>query len=261
MVIKRIIIVAVVAILAGSATMWTEERGSATPPIEESGNLITVNADNLAQGDVIQSLTRKLDGDCPNIPAMEIELTLENHQASKDVTVGMNDSCQIVVESIDVKLLPANHLSITRSTGQVKSMTRSVDIDWEVYARYRLFGTYHTDDESYFAEAETEVEYYLRETNTGFSFNYPSPSAHCESTDLPTITWSGGCNLNFDVNTSSRKKIGAETEFKFWGTPQMEWDQSATYDARIDATDRVICSSEEYPSFLSARCRGARTLD
>lgn len=248
---RRILIVAVLAVLAAGAGIWIEERGSAAPPIEESDGVLTVNADNLTEGHVIQSLTRTLDGNCPNIPAMTIELTLENHHASKDVTVGMNDSCEVVAESIDVKLIHEDVLSMTRST----------DIDWEVYARYRLYGTYDTDDNSYFAEAETEVEFNLRETNTGFHFNYPLPSAHCEASDLPTITWSGGCNLNYDVNTSSRKKIGAETEFRFYGIPQMEWDQSATYDAKLTGTDRVICRSEEYPSFLSARCRGARTQE
>ncbi len=134
--------------------------------------------------------------------------------------------------------------------------------DWEAYARLRLWGWYDTqpnDDDNPLTpmEAETEVEFFLRSTSSSLLFNYPPPRKWCEGIE-PGLIWRD-CWLENEYNTETRKVVGTYSHFFFNGIPQMDWDQHATYNARLSGNDTYRCYAGPHPGSLNWSCRGNRT--
>ena len=245
MLIKRLVILTSLMVAVLSATVWIADRGDATPPVDE----IRMDVDSVSKGDVVHTLTAERDGTCPaTIPFMETIGLIGPDEISKQIVIVTNDDCELVVEKIKVETR-----SNTRST-------RTTDVDYEAWARLRLEGEFVEDDDSWDARAETEILYYLRETNTGFQFNNPLPRALCYSSDYPTIVHTN-CDERHDVNTSQRKKLTATADMRFYGTPQARWTQEAYYDSRTSGSDYYGCSAVGRPSFLDWDCRGWRTVE
>ncbi len=254
MLFKRTILSAVL-VVALCATGCVSDGDGAAQKGGDDESVIHVNIGQVSEGQVLHVLDRLPNGECPAMtPAEETVITLAPNEVSEEITMATNDDCQIIVEQIDKVLLP----EASDHDGGV-TQDHGGSINWYAYARLRLHGTYtHTDGRKLFAESDTQIDFYLRQTSTGFHFNNPPPEEFCESSGLPTIS-NRNCRLQWDFNTSQRKQLGAHSEFTFFGEPQMTWDQSATYNARTSGSDQVICENGPRPSFLRRTCTGDRT--
>ncbi len=228
-----------VGVWAAGFGLSAQGGGGPTEPVR-------IDVDTARVGQVVGGGAMLPDGRC-GPRSIEIEGTLEGDELSEEIILSVDDRCRLVVDSIDRALAPAQ-------------TAKSASTDWEAWARFRFYGTYidPDTDEDYWAEAETEVEFFLKEEAGAFTFNSPRPVEYCFASGLPTIS-NRRCWLEYNVDTSTRKKLGAHGRFYFYGNPQMNWKQSATYDARISGSDRYKCVSGEAPGFLRYSCRGNRT--
>ena len=236
--------------------MWVAETGVAEPPVTNEEPVIIdvpVDADLVEVGQILHSGSRVpgragLGCDFDGFTGY-IVLTVHPGQGGSEITIAVNDNCQLIVESLR-KTRPIDESGATAA--------QQSEWRWEAWEYHRLRGKYDAGNGERDIQSVTEVEFHLRETSTGFKFDTQSPRADCQDM-LYYITGSGGCRLSYVNNTSSRKHLKASGRFNFWGTPQTSWDQSAADDAKTSGIDRVICYSDSSrPDFLKRTCRGDR---
>ena len=195
---------------------------------------------------------REPDGTCATSPAIQIEGTLGDGELTEEVVIGIDGQCRTVILAVERTVEVLSDSDVMQSSGST---------DWEAYTTFRLSGVYVADNgNERDALAETEVEFHLTEEDGEFTFNYPSPIARCLVSGFPTIRLDD-CDLEYNVNTSTRKKLTTEAEFLHHPEPHVTWDQTSTYDAKVSGTDRYRCWAGPHPSYLESRCRGNRTRE
>lgn len=212
---------------------------------------ISINVDSVSKDQILHTGIQTSDGSCNmNTRTLDIEGTLSGNEMSEEINLQVNAKCQLVVESIN------REYDLSESaTGT--SQSNNYPINTFAWTIFRLYGDYAEDDTEYLdVETETEVQFHLSETASGFSFNYPLPDETCEAYN-PVTSWDN-CWLEYEHNTQQRKAVGAYGDFTHVGSPLFEWEQSATFDARTSQTDTYRCIAGEHPAYLQVFCRGDR---
>ena len=215
------------------------------------GATVTINADTAQAGQIVREAMRELDGTCAISPAIQIEGTLGDGELTEEVVIGIDGQCRTVILDVERTVEVLQGSEVMQSSGST---------DWEAYTTFRLSGVYEEGGEEFEALAEAEVEFHLTEEDGEFSFNYPSPIARCVVSGFPTIR-EEDCDLEYNVNTATQKKLTNDARFKHHPVPDVTWDQTATYDAKVSGSDRYRCWAGPHPSYLESRCRGNRTRE
>jgi len=198
----------------------------------------------------------------------DIILTVHPGQGGAEITIAVNDDCDLIVESLTRTTPQAIGSSgVTGKSGATAAS--SATWYWEAWAFHRLRGQYKPEDEDPEGDSEvqsvTEVEFWLIEDSGGFTFDSPSPRINCLDTKWE-IVGAHGCNRSNLADTSSRKHLETYAYFTFAGyyegdvdQPRASWNQTASYQANTSGIDRVICYSDSSrPDFLKRTCRGDR---
>ncbi len=190
----------------------------------------------------------------------DIVLTVHPGQGGAEITIAVNDDCDLIVESLTRTTPQAIGPSgVTGKSGATAASSGTWY--WEAWAFHRLRGEYDPEGdaaEDTEVQSVTEVEFWLIEDSDGFTFDSPSPRSDCLDTKWE-LSGSGGCNLSYVADTSSRKHLKTSAYFTFWGEPPVSWNQSAGYQANTSGIDKVICYSDSSrPDFLKRTCRGDR---
>lgn len=66
---------------------------------------------------------------------------------------------------------------------------------------------------------------------------------------------------------TDRKSVGTHGiyghngDLECYNLPELEWEQSETYDARITGNDRYLCQAGPSPSYLQVTCQGNRVSE
>ncbi len=242
--------------------------GNAEPPVTNEGPVIIdvpVDADLVKLGQVLHNGSKVpgkagLGCDFDGFTG-DIILTVHPGQGGAEITIAVNDECDLIVESLTRTTPQAIGTSgVTGKSGATDASSGTWY--WEAWAFHRLRGEYDPDGDSAEdteVQSVTEVEFWLIEDSDGFTLNSPDPRSVCLDTPWE-IKGYGGCETSTVTDTSSSKRLKTPGYFIFHGTPKASWNQSAGYEANTSGIDRVICYSDiSRPDFLKRTCRGDRT--
>ena len=152
-----------IAVVSIAAAMWIAETGAAEPPVTNEEPVIIDDADLIELGQVLHRGSRVpgkagLGCDFDGFTG-DIVLTVHPGQGGSEITIGINDRCELVVEN----LRKTRPIDDDGATAAQQSEWR-----WEAWAYHRLRGKYDAGNGPRDIQSVTEVEFRLRETSTGF---------------------------------------------------------------------------------------------